>query len=85
MGCLNLLTNTVVVWNTVYMKQVIAQLPAEGYPVQGEDLTHLSPARFEHINRLGKYTFAEQEILLRNGLRPLRQPEQMVEPMAAMA
>ena len=67
------------------MQQVIAQLRAEGTPVQDEDLTHLSPARFEHINRLGKYTFAEQETLLRNGLRPLRQPEQMVEPMAATA
>ena len=82
-GCLNLLTNAVVVWNTVYLQEVIAQLRAEGYPVQDEDLAHLSPARFEHINRLGKYTFAEQETLLRNGLRPLSQPGQAVEPMAA--
>ena len=82
-GCLNLLTNAVVVWNTVYMQEVIAQLRAEGYPVQDEDLAHLSPARFEHINRLGKYTFAEQETLLRNGLRPLRQPGQTVAPTAA--
>ena len=73
-GCLNLLTNAVVVWNTVYVQEVVTQLRTEGYPVQDEGLAHLSPARFEHINRLGKYTFAEQETLLRNGLRPLRQP-----------
>lgn len=73
-GCLNLLANAVVVWNTVYVQEVITQLRAEGYPIQDEDLVHLSPARFEHINRLGRYTFAEQETLLRNGLRPLRQP-----------
>ena len=84
-GCLNLLTNAVVVWNTVYVQQVIAQLRAEGYPVHDEDLIHLSPARFEHINRLGKYTFAEQETLLRNSLRPLRQPGQAVAPTAATA
>lgn len=75
-GCLNLLTNAVVVWNTVYMQEVITQLRAEGYPVQEEDLVHLSPARFEHINRLGKYSFADQQALLNNGLRPLRRPEQ---------
>ena len=79
-GCLNLLTNVVVVWNTVYMQQVITQLRTEGYPVQDEDLVHLSPARFEYINRLGKYTFANQQALLDNGLYPLRQPER---PFAA--
>jgi hypothetical protein len=36
------------------------------------DLT--GAARFEYINRLGKYTFAQQKTLLHNGLRPLRQP-----------
>ena len=84
-GCLNLLTNAVVVWNTVRMQEVITQLRAEGYPVQDEDLVHLSPARFEHINQLGKYTFAERETLLRNGLRPLRQPSQAVAPTTATA
>ena len=81
-GCLNLLTNAVVVWNTVYMQEVVTQLRTEGYPVPDEDLVHLSPARYEHINRLGKYTFAEQEALLNNGLRPIRQPE---HPSAAVA
>ena len=63
------------------MQEVITQLRVEGYPVQNEDLAHLSPARFEHINRLD--TFTEQETLLRNGLRPLRQPGQAVAPTAA--
>ena len=85
MGCLNLLTNAVVVWHTDYMQKVIAQLRAEGYPVQDEDLAHLSPAWFEHRSRLGKYPFAEQEYLLRNSLRPLRQPRQAVAPTAATA
>ena len=79
-GCLNLLTNAVVVWNTVYIQEVITQLRTEGYPVQDEDLVHLPPARFEHINRPGKFTFADQQVLLNNGLRPLRQPE---HPFAA--
>src|SRR5712692_10135615 len=52
--CLNVVTNAVVVWNTVYMQAVLDQLRAEGYRVQEEDLAHLSPARFEHVNPYGK-------------------------------
>lgn len=73
---------TVLATGTVYMQEVLTQLRTEGYPVQEQDLVHLSPARFEHINRLGKYTFAEQQTLLRNGLRPLRHPGQAFAPMA---
>jgi TnpA family transposase len=68
--CLNLLTNVVVVWNTVYMQAALDQLRAEGYPVQEDDVVHLSPARFEHINPYGKYHFALDGEW--QSLRPLR-------------
>jgi len=70
--CLNVVTNAVVVWNTVYMQAVLDQLRAEGYRVQEEDLAHLSPARFEHINPYGKYYFPIDQALKRQGLRSLR-------------
>jgi TnpA family transposase len=73
-GCLNLVTNAVVAWNTVYMAEVIRQLEAEGHPVQEGDLVHLSPARYEHINPYGKYHFDIEAGLNRQGLRPLRKP-----------
>jgi TnpA family transposase len=72
--CLNLLTNAVVAWNTVYMAAAIEQIRREGHPVQDADLVHLSPARYEHINPYGKYRFAVDEELNRTGLRPLRRP-----------
>src|SRR4029453_4809702 len=53
-GCLNLLTNAVVAWNTVYMAAAIEQLRAEGHAVRDEDLIHLSPTRFEYLNPYGK-------------------------------
>ena len=74
-----------VVWHTEYIQKIIAQLRAESCPVQDEDLPYLSPACFEHRNRLGKYPFAEQEHLLRNSLSPLSQPRQAVAPTAATA
>lgn len=70
--CLNLVTNAVVVWNTVYMQAVLDQLRTEGSPVQEDDLAHLSPARFEHLNPYGKYYFPMDEASTRQGLRPLR-------------
>ncbi|HLB87879.1 MAG TPA: Tn3 family transposase [Terriglobales bacterium] len=70
--CLNLVTNAVVVWNTVYMQAALDQLRTEGYPVQEDDLAHLSPARFEHVNPYGKYYFPIDEATKRQGLRPLR-------------
>ena len=73
-GCLNLVTNAVVTWNTVYMAAVIERLRAEGRTVSEEDIARLSPARHEHINPYGKYRFETQEGLSRARLRPLRTP-----------
>jgi TnpA family transposase len=70
--CLNVVTNAVIIWNTVYMQAALDQLRAEGYPVHEEDLAHLWPARFEHINPFGKYYFPIDQARHRQGLRPLR-------------
>ena len=75
-GCLNLVTNAVVTWNTVYMAAGIEQLRAEGRTVNEEDIARLSPARYEHINPYGKYRFEVEEGLSRSRLRPLRQPNE---------
>lgn len=64
--CLNLLTNIIIAWNTVYIQEIITQLCMEGVEVKDADL--------EHINRLGKYSFDANYELKNNGLRPLRDP-----------
>lgn len=73
-SCLNLVTNAVVAWNTVYMTAAIEQLKAEGHSIQDTDLVHLSPTRHEHINPYGRYQFNVDAELNRKQLRPLRQP-----------
>lgn len=70
--CLNLLTNAVIAWNTVYMAAAIEQLRLDGHAVQESDLPHLSPCRYEHINPYGKYAFEMSKDLGRAKLRPLR-------------
>ncbi len=71
-ACLNLVTNAVVVWNSVYMWEVLQQLKKEGQQIDDADIKHLSPVRFEHINVFGKYNFPVKEELDRKQLRPLR-------------
>ena len=44
------------------------QLKDEGIQVNDEDLKRISPAPFEHINRLGKYTFDGAIKVQTNGL-----------------
>lgn len=74
-SCLNLVTNAVVLWNTVYMSAVLDQLRSEGHNVDAGDVVHLSPARYSHINPYGKYRFNVEGEFNRKGLRPLRQPD----------
>jgi TnpA family transposase len=71
-SCLTLVTNSIILWNTIYMAAILDDLRQTGYPVNEEDVAHLSPARFEHINPYGKYRFNVAENQERKGLRPLR-------------
>jgi TnpA family transposase len=48
-SCLNLVTNAVVLWNTVYMSAVLDQLKAQGYRVDNADVAHLWPARYANL------------------------------------
>lgn len=71
-GCLNLVFNAVIVWNTVYMQAAIEELRRRGYSINEADFVHLSPVRFKHINRYGKFRFDVGDDLAPTGLRPLR-------------
>lgn len=71
-GCLTLVTNAVIVWNTVYMWEAIEHLRSIGEHICEEDISHLSPCRFEHINRYGNYLFQKKSDLSINRLHPLR-------------
>ncbi|PRY27842.1 Tn3 transposase DDE domain-containing protein [Spirosoma oryzae] len=54
------------------MQEVLRQLHAEGYAVDEAHFDSLSPCRYEHINRLSKYTFTNSGDLDSTHRRPLR-------------
>lgn len=82
LGALGLVVNIIVLWNTIYINAALEQLQAEGYPIQSEDVTRLSPLIFDHINLLGRYAFSVPEAVGRGELRPLRDPGDAVEEVA---
>ena len=71
-NALTLVTNAIIVWNTRYMQVIIDQLKAEGYSISDDDLAHIWPCRFDHINKHGRYVFNVAKEQKRQTLRPLR-------------
>lgn len=74
LGCLGLALNAVVHWNTIYMQEAIHQAKADGMDVHPDDLLHLSPLIWRHLNFLGRYDFSLPDTVRNGGLRPLRNP-----------
>lgn len=74
LGALGLVVNIIILWNTIYMEAVLNQLRLEGHRVLDDDIARLSPLVFDHINMLGRYSFAVSEAVARGELRPLHNP-----------
>jgi TnpA family transposase len=74
LGSLGLVTNIVVLWNTIYIDAALGRLRAEKYDVRLEDVARLSPLGHNHVNMLGRYAFPLPDTVARGELRPLRDP-----------
>ena len=54
-SCLSLLSNAVLVWNTVHIARVVEQLRAAGYDLRDENLARVSPLAHAHVIPNGSY------------------------------
>ncbi len=61
LGALGLVTNAVVLWNTIYMQAALDHLRNEDETINEEGEARLPPLRHAHINMLGHYTFTLAE------------------------
>ncbi len=77
LGALGLVTNALVLWNTIYMQAVLDHLRQQGEKVKAEEEARLSPLIHKHVNMLGHYSFTLAEQVMNGRLRPLKQPEEM--------
>ncbi len=71
LSALGLITNAVVLWNTIYMQAALDHLREKGAEVRPEDVARLSPLQHKHINVLGRYSFALAGPIAKGELRPL--------------
>lgn len=58
LGALGLVTDAVVLWNTVYMEAALNHLRTQPGGVKNEDAARLSPLIDEHVNLLERYSLA---------------------------
>lgn len=72
LGALGLVLNIIVYWNALYIQRVIDQLKSEGFIDNDDDIAHVLPFIFKHINMNGKYNFDVSEEVKEGKLRPLR-------------
>jgi Tn3 transposase DDE domain len=79
LGALGLVTNAVVLWNTIYMQASLSHLRELSIEVREEDEARLSPLGHKHLNVLGHYSFTLAESILKGGLRPLKDPSELSE------
>jgi TnpA family transposase len=74
LGALGLALNAVVHWNAIYMQEAIRQVRLDSMDVNNDDIAHLTPLIWRHLNFLGRYDFSLPETVMSGGLRPLRNP-----------
>ena len=78
LGALGLVTNTVVLWNTIYMQAALDHLQPFQH-VREEDEARLSPLTHRNLNVLGYYSFILAERIKNGELRPLNQMDPIFE------
>jgi TnpA family transposase len=79
LGALGLITNAVVLWNTIYMQAALDHLQQQSQIIREEDEARLSPLGYRHMNVLGHYSFTLEESITKGFLRPLNQPSEKNE------
>ena len=73
LGALGLVTNAVVLWNTIYMEAALNHLRQQGMDLKEEDVTRLSPLAYKHVNMLGHYSFSLADFITQGRLRSLNE------------
>ncbi len=71
LGALGIVTNAIVLWNTLYMQEALDWMRSNNEEIIEDDISRLSPLIYKHINMLGHYTFTLPEDLEKGELRPL--------------
>ena len=61
-----------ILWNTVYLAEAVEQLKRDGVTIKEEEIRHVSPLGWEHINLTGDFHWNMKQVPPNGQLRPLR-------------
>ena len=81
LGALGLVTNAVILWNSIYMQAALDHIRQQPLEIREEDEARLSPLVYGHINVLGHYSFTLAEQVMNGQLRPLNQISVNLKPL----
>ena len=56
------------------MQEAMRQVRLDGMDVRNDDIAHLFPLIWRHLNFLGRYNFSLPDTVMNGGLRPLINP-----------
>ncbi len=73
LSALGLVTNAIVLWNTLYIQQVLDELASRGEIIAKEDVKRLSLLMSGHVNLLGHFSFSLPKMVEEGHLRPLNE------------
>jgi hypothetical protein len=76
LNALGLVTNAIVLWNTVYIQAALEHLRSQGEVIKEEDEARLSPLGRKHINFLGHFSFSLPQVVEEGSLRALNVDEE---------
>ncbi len=72
---LNIVVASIILWNTVYLSQIIQNLKKKGSKVDEALIKYLSPLGWEHINLTGNYNWHQNKVPEPGQFRDLNSPE----------
>ena len=59
-SCLSMLSNAILVWNTVHISNIVSRLQEDGHTIPDEHLAKVSPLLNKHVIVNGMYDFTHQ-------------------------
>jgi TnpA family transposase len=82
-SCLQLVTAMAITWNAAYLSAAVEKLRTEEVMVEDEQLAHILPVMWEHINLLGRYEFDATDPSIQTDLSilPLRSMNEIIEQL----
>ena len=61
-SCVSLLSNAVLVWNTIQFEKIVTKLRSEGHTIRDEDLAHVTPLLHSHVIPHGAYFVNQSDL-----------------------